>query len=89
MPHQEYILTIDLGTSGPKVSLFDSKLVLVASGFREVPLILEGIEGVEQNPADWISGIEAILTELKNDHSSELSQVIAVNVTAQWSGTVA
>ena len=89
MPHQEYILTIDLGTSGPKVSLFDSKLVLVASGFREVPLILEGREGVEQNPADWISGIEAILTELKNDHSSELSQVIAVNVTAQWSGTVA
>jgi sugar (pentulose or hexulose) kinase len=36
----EYVLAVDLGASGPKVSLFDTHGELVDSEFEPVPLLL-------------------------------------------------
>lgn len=83
------VLTLDLGTSGPKVSLFDRKLNLQASTYREVPLIFTGPKGVEQDPAAWIHGIEECLSEIRKKNPDAYSQIEAINVTSQWSGTVA
>jgi len=82
------VLVIDLGTSGPKVSLFDFDLNLIASAFTEVPLILDGKDSAEQRPSDWISGIESALDRLRISQSEALKRVQVMNVTAQWSGTV-
>ena len=83
------VLTLDLGTSGPKVSLFDRSLNLLASSFREVPLIFIGAKGAEQDPAAWIRGIEECLNEIRKVNPEVYSRIEAINVTSQWSGTVA
>ncbi len=83
------VLIIDLGTSGPKVSVFDFELRLIASAFREVPLVFDGERGVEQRPSDWILGIEAAIDAIACDHRDALARVKVMNVTSQWSGTVA
>jgi xylulokinase len=55
---QDLILTIDLGTSGPKVSVFDSRAQMIDYEFEEVPLILIGEDGREQRPSDWVDAIK-------------------------------
>ena len=53
------ILTIDLGTSGPKVSVFDSRAQMIDYEFLDVPLILIGEDGREQRPSDWTDAIRS------------------------------
>ena len=89
MNHHESILTIDLGTSGPKVSVFDENLKLQFSTFREVKLIFIGKDGVEQNPLEWTQAIHDCMKELGAHNQELLKSIKAINVTAQWSGTVA
>ncbi|NDG83635.1 MAG: xylulose kinase [Proteobacteria bacterium] len=95
------VLVIDLGTSGPKVSVFDFDLNCLESAFVEVPLLLgkqedgdgsspeSASESVEQSPSAWISGIESAIDQIRQKNADALGRVKVVNVTAQWSGTVA
>ena len=89
METPDFILTIDLGTSGPKVSIFNEQLNLECSEFHDVPLQLLGSEGVEQNPSDWIQAIEKCISKLRNHRPELFPLITAINVTSQWSGTVA
>ncbi len=83
------ILTIDLGTSGPKVALFDSSARCIANEFQEVPLMLYEHGGAEQKPVDWINTIKSCYKKLISANNIDPKSIIAVNCTAQWSGTVA
>lgn len=82
------ILTIDLGTSGPKVSLFDTKAKCIGYEFEEVPLLLSDGGGAEQRPSDWINAIKSCYKKLVTAKSVNTRQIMAINCTAQWSGTV-
>lgn len=82
------ILTIDLGTSGPKVSLFDSQAQCVGYEFAEVPLYLSDGGGAEQKPADWVNAIRTCYTKLIAATKINTHDIVAINCTAQWSGTV-
>lgn len=82
------ILTIDLGTSGPKVSVFDKQGQLIDAAFFEVPLIFTEDGGIEQNPADWISAIERAYAVIRGRGLFKPEQIQAISVTSQWSGTV-
>lgn len=83
------ILTIDLGTSGPKVSVFDQKGKLIDYAFEEVPLLLLEHEGAEQRPEDWTNAITKCYQTIKQNGKFNSREIVAVNVTSQWSGTVA
>lgn len=78
-----------MGTSGPKVSIFDTACQLIASEFEEMPPIhfYEG-GGAEQNPADWVRCIRMALGRLKGSNAIDFKDIIAINCTAQWSGTL-
>jgi len=84
-----YILTIDLGTSGPKVALFDEKANCIDHVFEEVPLLLSEGGGAEQRSEDWTSAIEKCYFELIQKTSIDPKAIAAINCTSQWSGTVA
>ena len=86
---REYVFTIDLGTSGPKVALFTFDGDFVDGEFEPVELILIGKDGVEQRPDDWWSGIIAGARRLWDRADVSPSEVAAVSVTSQWSGTIA
>jgi xylulokinase len=83
-----HVLTIDLGTSGPKVALFTLDGDYVDGEFSPVELVLVGHHGVEQRPEDWWDGIVAASTRLWAKVDVDPVDVAAVSVTSQWSGTV-
>ena len=55
-PVTDHVLTIDLGTSGPKVALFTLDGTFVDGDFTPVELQLLADGGVEQSPAAWWDG---------------------------------
>jgi xylulokinase len=86
---QDLILTIDLGTSGPKVSVFDSRAQMIDYEFTDVPLILIGEDGKEQRPSDWIDTIRSCYKAIQQRGKFDPKRIVALNITTQWSGTVA
>ena len=83
-----HILIIDLGTGGPKVSLFTTLGDFVAHAFSPTPIELLPEGGAEQSPAGWWEAIKTAAAELWSKVEVAPESVVAVNVTAQWSGTV-
>lgn len=83
-----HVLTVDLGTSGPKVALFTLDGDYVDGEFSSVDLVLIGTHGVEQRPEDWWDGIVAAAGRLWDRVGVSPREVAAVSVTSQWSGTV-
>ncbi|HRP68282.1 MAG TPA: FGGY family carbohydrate kinase, partial [Turneriella sp.] len=89
MIDQQYILTIDLGTSGPKVALVSEHGEVLGCEVEATDLILLEGGGAEQNPDNWWQKIAAASKKLLAKELIPLDKISAVAVTAQWSGTVA
>ncbi len=83
-----HVLTIDLGTSGPKVALFTMAGKYIDGDFTPVELKLLPNDGAEQSPAAWWQGIVAASQRVMTRGSVRPDEVTAVAVTSQWSGTV-
>lgn len=88
MSATEHILTVDLGTSGPKVALFTPAGEYVDGEFEPVELQLSPGGGAQQRPADWWSGIVRATRRLLERAAAPVDGIVAVSVTSQWSGTV-
>ena len=86
---EKYILTIDLGTNGPKVALITVKGEMVAHEFEENEVILLPNGGAEQDPDEWWRAISTSAKRLATSNPTEIKHVVAVSCTSQWSGTVA
>lgn len=88
MTEREHVLTVDLGTSGPKVAVFTLDGDYVDGEFEPVDLLLFPGGGVEQRPDDWWRGIVVGTQRLMDRRPVPPESIVAVSVTAQWSGTV-
>ena len=84
----EHVLTIDLGTSGPKVALFTFDGVFIDGDFTPVDLNVLPDGGVEQSPSAWWSGAVSAAQRVMERTSIPADDIVAVAVTSQWSGTV-
>ncbi|HLF02527.1 MAG TPA: FGGY-family carbohydrate kinase, partial [Anaerolineales bacterium] len=90
MPHnQKYILSIDMGTSGPKVALATTTGDILAYEFEETPLILLPKGGAEQRPGDWWNAIVKAAHRVLAQRLAPIENIVAVNASTHWSGTVA
>ena len=85
----KYLLTVDLGTSGPKVGLFSEKGKCIAHEIEPNEVILLPGGGAEQDPEQWLLSIKKALQRLLAKTGINPKQVQAVCCTSQWSGTVA
>jgi xylulokinase len=85
----KYVLAIDLGTSGPKVALVSTAGEVVGYEFEETPLILLPNGGAEQRPDDWWNALKTASRRLLAQGVVPTEDIIALNCTTQWSGTVA
>jgi len=85
----QYVLAIDLGTSGPKVALatLQGKIIEAAAGSMETILLPHG--GAEQDPDVWWQAIKAVTRDLLAKTAVQREKIVAVSCTTQWSGTVA
>ena len=87
MESTDYVLAIDLGTSGPKVALVSNQGDIVGGASESVGLLLSEGGGAEQDPHEWWTAIVAATrSTLQQVPDATIS---AVSVTTQWSGTVA
>jgi xylulokinase len=84
----KYILTIDLGTNGPKVALVTTKGEVVAHEFESSPLYLFPNGGAEQNPEEWWEGIKTATHRLLSQGIAPIDEIVGICCTSQWSGTV-
>jgi len=84
----KYILAIDLGTSGPKTALISVYGEVVDCEFKDTPIILLPGGGAEQDPEGWWNAIMSTSKKLLGKGLVSPEDIVAVSVTAQWSGTV-
>ena len=86
---EKYVLTIDLGTSGPKVALITVTGEVIGYEFEPTPLYLLPNGGAEQNPDEWWGAITKASRRLLARGFVPQKGIVAVSCTTQWSGTVA
>ncbi len=89
MKETAYILSIDLGTGGPKVALFTSRGQYIAYEFERNTVQLLPHGGAEQDPQDWWRAIQIATQRLLARKLVPVEQIEALCCTTQWSGTVA
>jgi xylulokinase len=88
MATDEYLLGLDLGTSGLKVAVTTARGELLASAVERYPLHLLGGGGVEQDPHDWWEAIVRGTRSALAVAGVDPGRVVGMACSAQWSGTV-
>jgi xylulokinase len=84
-----YILTIDLGTSGPKIALVSTQGEVLTVETEPIPILLLPGGGAEQSPEDWWEAIKTTTHKILAKDLVPNDDIIAISCTGQWSGTVA
>jgi xylulokinase len=85
----KHVLAIDLGTGGPKAALVTLDGHITAHASESTTLVLLPGGGAEQDPAEWWRAITAAVRTVLAGGAVAVDDIVAVSVTAQWSGTVA
>src|SRR4029453_10916218 len=84
----DWILAVDLGTSGVKVAVTGVRGELVGSAVERYPLHVGGGGGVEQDRADWWDAVVRGTRRVLGESGVVPGRVAGIGCSAQWSGTV-
>jgi xylulokinase len=84
-----YILCIDLGTSGPKVSLANMAGEILAHEYEPTPVVFHPDGGAEQDPNNWWNAVKTATKRLLEQGLVPRQDVVVISATSQWSTTVA
>jgi xylulokinase len=88
MENQDYILAVDLGTSGCKTALISTTGNVAGWEFQEVPLHVLPNGGAEQDPQDWWNSFLSTARNLIRRELVPVERVVAVCCSTQGEGTV-
>lgn len=86
---KKYILAIDHGTGGPKSAIVSTQGEVVDWAFEAVPLHVSKGGEAEQDPDDWWNAILKTSKQVIDNGKVSVDDIVGVNNTSQWSGTVA
>jgi xylulokinase len=78
-----YLLGIDLGTTGLKVSLFAEDGALTDSQSCEYPLLTPQTGYVEQDPEAWWQGFVSAIQHLRTAHPEPFSCIVGIGLCGQ------
>lgn len=84
----EYLIGIDLGTSGTKTVLFDRAGRVIAHALEEYPLYQEKNGWAEQDPGDWWHAAAATLKRVLSESGVSPAEVKGVGLSGQMHGLV-
>ena len=84
----EYLIGVDLGTSGTKTVLFDRTGAVAASATVEYPLYQPQNGWAEQDPADWWNAAVQTIRQVLADSGAAPSDVKGVGLSGQMHGLV-
>ncbi len=83
-----YLLGIDIGTSGTKTVLFDTDGKVVASDTVEYPLYQPHNGWAEQDPADWWNATVATISAVVKNSAVNPSDIKGLGLSGQMHGLV-
>ncbi len=86
---KQYILGIDVGTSGCKSIIVDESGNVVGSETSGLDIISEKQGYSEQDPESWWSAVKISISKLGKKHSSLFNNIKAIGLSAQMHGLVA
>jgi len=86
--HNQFILAVDLGTSGCKCALVGPDGVVQKWAFRPVPLHIVDRVGAEQAPEDWWSAFVGAAHELIGTRTETRREIAAICCSCQGECTV-
>jgi xylulokinase len=86
---ERHVLALDLGTTALKVALATTRGRILDTETEPQHVTLLPGGGAEQDPEDWWTSIVHATKRLLDRNSRTRGSIVAVNVSAQWSGTVA
>jgi len=84
----EYLLGIDLGTSGTKAVLFDVRGSAVASATVEYPLHQPQNGWAEQDPLDWWEAAKATIRQVLQKSGAAPEAIKGIGISGQMHGLV-
>ena len=84
----KYLLGIDIGTSGTKLTLVDTRGVEIASSLAEYALYQEQIGWAEQNPLDWWNATIEACKRVISKSGVDSHNIAGVGLTGQMHGLV-
>lgn len=84
----QYVLAIDLGSSGPKVSLVSERGDLVARASGRTHTFTTPDGGGEQDPDEWWRVIGDCIRRLVATAGIPVTDIVALSCATQWSVTV-
>jgi xylulokinase len=84
----DYVLAIDLGSSGPKVSLVSERCDLAARASAATATLNTPDGGGEQDPDEWWRAIGDCVRQVLQQARVPAERIVAVSCASQWSVTV-
>lgn len=84
----EYLIGIDIGTSGTKTVLFDTKGNVIGSALKEYDIIQKNIGWAEQKPEEWWQATKASLTEIVEKTKIDTACIKGIGLSGQMHGLV-
>jgi len=85
---KNYLLGIDIGTSGTRCILIDEDGVIACSAIKEYPLYTPKPGWAEQNPIDWYDATISTIKEVLEVSNISGSSVKAIGLSGQMHGSV-
>ncbi len=83
-----YLIGVDIGTSGTKTVLFDETGTVVASALREYPLYQPQNGWAEQDPEDWRRAALETLAEVVEKSGVSSEKIKGIGLSGQMHGLV-
>src|SRR5690554_3462620 len=83
-----FLLGIDIGTSGTKTVLFDEKGSTVASALSEYHMYQPHIGWAEQNPEDWWEAVVNTISQVVESSGIKPSDIKGIGLSGQMHGMV-
>ena len=84
----DYLMGIDVGTTGVKLVIIDSRGGGITSETQEYPLLTPRPGWAEQNPADWWSATAKGIRNLLEKSGVEAGDIKGIGLTGQMHGSV-
>lgn len=84
----EYVLGIDIGTSGTKTVLFDKDANVIASHTIEYPMYQPHNGWAEQKPEDWWNAVAGTCKEVVSKSGVDAKEIKGIGLSGQMHGLV-
>lgn len=84
----DYLIGIDLGTSGTKTVLFDREGTVIANSMIEYPMYQEKNGWAEQDPQDWWQAVVGTITDVIERTGIDSSEIKGIGISGQMHGLV-